>query len=202
MDIQSFDSLMLVKGIPLVFGYLRQASDFASEFSEAAKLTPTAPVFTGGLTNKRIKKLKGSSVFRVGAIPFDDCLVMTLRFQKGELLYVWLADASDSDFWSAIDRMRSTGEAGFSFSSEEQVWFSPYRTRDSASELEIYRQALGRAPNGFVLRAATLISSGALSFLTTSMLPGYEVKHAQACVLGTPQVESAAQALGATTLQW
>ncbi len=188
-------------GVPVVFGSLNQAGDFASDFDEASRLGITAPVFTSHLTAKRINKLGGSSVFRIGAIPFDDCLVMTIRYQKGKTMAIWLADASDPDLWSAVDNLRTTGEAGFSFVSGDLVWFSPYRTQDIGASLDVYRQALGRSPNGFMPRAAALIASKAMSSFTSSMLQGVDVTYAQVSILGTAQVQAAARAMGATVLQ-
>ncbi|BBU30256.1 hypothetical protein BTHE68_39900 [Burkholderia sp. THE68] len=173
-------------------GSLERASDYASVFDEAVKLDASAPVFGAWVDPSLLDGLEGKSVFRVGAIRFDEIVVMTMRMQKGRCQFIWLADAADPEFWAAMDEFRKAGQAGFAFRpSPNDLWFIPYRTDNlGPTVIDPHRAESGREDKGFVQLATVLLARDSISLIATSMIPGVPVEHKQVNVLATRRVMS------------
>lgn len=67
----------------LPLGALDRASSYAPFSEDAARMRSATPVFATSIEAEQVDKLKGSALFRMGAMEVNDCVVMTARVQKG-----------------------------------------------------------------------------------------------------------------------
>ncbi|MDR5768108.1 MULTISPECIES: hypothetical protein [unclassified Caballeronia] len=178
-------------------GSIERAGDYASLYLEAKRLKASAPVFGSSVDPSMLDSLQGASVFRVGAIEFDEITVMTLRMQKGSAQFIWLADAADPEFWTIFDNFKKTGQAGFAFRSGlSDLWFMPYRTKDvGTTAIDQYRRKVDGGDKGFVQLATVLIARQLISFAAASMIPSVPAEFKQVNILATRRVKSVVRTL-------
>jgi hypothetical protein len=181
----------------LHIGTLERASDYVHIYDEAKKLKASAPIFGSAVDGSHLDKLEGESKFRIGAIQFDEIVVMTMRLQKGRGQFIWLADATDPQFWAMVDDFRKTGQAGLGFrSSPSDIWFMPYRTTGAGrSAFDMHRKKNGGKDKGFIELVSVLVSREVISSAAASMIPGLDVEYKMVNVLGTRRAKSAIRAM-------
>ncbi|MGQ7935452.1 hypothetical protein [Paraburkholderia sp. D1E] len=196
MTLENQKSSRPVEHVALPFGALDRASTYAPFSEDAAKLRSATPVFVTSIETEVVDRLKGLALFRMGGIEVDGCAVVTARIQKGSAQFVWLADATDPDFWSALDTMRKTGRAGFVFINGEDTWFMQYKIEQPGTAIDRYRRQLGRKDVKFLEAAGSLITDGSMKQMASSIIPGLTVEHLQINILATRRVRAAAEALG------
>ncbi|CAG9263225.1 hypothetical protein [Paraburkholderia caribensis] len=199
----SADSDKTISHLALPLGALDQAGNFARFAREAGELRASAPVFVAPIDDALAEHMVGGrAILRMGAIPLPTGGVMiTIRLQKKDTQFVWVADATDEEVWHALDAFRKTTQAGFGFVSGENVWFLPYETQDDSSILDRFRSEVGRNDRMFIDAAVWLATEDkSLPQIFESMRADIKVKHRRVCILGTTQVKAALAVLGGVTL--
>ena len=180
----------------LPLGALDRASSYASFSDDAAKMRSATPVFVASIEAGQVDKLKGLALFRMGAIEINDCVVMTARLQKGSAQFIWLADATDPDFWAALDNLRRSGRVGFAFVNGGDTYFMPYKIEQPGTAIDRYRRQLGRKGVNFIAVASSMFKDRTVEQMTSSMIPGLPVECFRVNILSTRRVRAAAEALG------
>lgn len=178
-------------------GFLERAGTYAASSDHAARMRAGAPVFTTVVDGEKFVQYAklGPLSFRMGAIQVDDCTIMTARLQKGGAQFIWLADAADSDFWSAMNNMSRSRELGFVFQSTDKMWFLPWQAPTSAGALERYRRHVGQKGEAFVHVASSLIADGSIEKSAESAFAGVEVGYRCINILLTRRVKAAVKSV-------
>jgi hypothetical protein len=147
-------------------GELKAARDFMPHLDDARKLRSAAPAFVTTVDPSQFAiHRSGAGSFRMGAMEFDDCVIVTARLQMGGMQFIWLADASDVEVWRAIDSMQRTKQAAFVFvmeGHEGEMLFVPRQLQTPSSGLDRHRREMGRPQGKFLAKVCELISSRAV----------------------------------------
>lgn len=192
----SSQSSSSIEHAALPLGALDRASSYAPFSGDAAKMRAATPVFVTSIEAGQVDKLKGLALFRMGAVEINDCVVMTARVQKGSAQFVWLADATDPDFWAALDNLRRSGQVGFAFVSGDDTYFMPYKIEQPGTAIDRYRRQVGRKGVNFIEAAGSMFKDGTAEQMASSIIPGLPVEYSKVNILSTRRVRAAAEALG------
>jgi hypothetical protein len=185
-------------------GELRAVRDFTRHLDDARKLRSAAPVFvTTADSSQFATHRSGRGSFRMGAMEFDDCVIVTARLQMGGVQFIWLADASDVEVWRAIDNMQRTRQAAFVFVMDgngDDILFLPWQLQTPSSGLDRYRREMERSQGTFLTKARELINSKAVEEGAQSVIPGVSLECTRVNLLLTTKLKNALAANGVSAL--
>jgi hypothetical protein len=185
-------------------GELKAARDFMLHLDDARKLRSAAPVFVATVDSSQFATHRsGRGSFRMGAMEFDDCVIITARLQMGGLQFIWLADASDVEVWRAIDNMQRTRQSAFVFvtdGDDGEMFFVPWQLQTPSSGLDRYRRETERSQGKFLMKARELINSKAVEECAQSVIPGVSLECTRVNLLLTTRLKNALAANGASAL--
>ncbi|MFM0348984.1 hypothetical protein [Paraburkholderia sp. RL17-347-BIC-D] len=185
-------------------GELKAARDFMPHLDDARSLRSAAPVFVTTVDLSQFEAHRsGAGSFRMGAMEFDDCVIVTARLQMGGMQFIWLADASDNDVWRAIDNMQRTKQAAFVFvpdGNPSDMSFIPWPLAGASSALDRYRRELGHKNGNFLAKARELINSKAVEEGAQSVIPGVSLKVTRVNLLLTKRLKNALASHGVSAL--
>jgi hypothetical protein len=185
-------------------GELKAARDFMPHLDDARDLRSAAPVFVTTVDSSQFETHRsGAGSFRMGAMEFDDCVIVTARLQMGGMQFIWLADASDDDVWRAIDSMQRTKQAAFVFVPDgdpSDMFFIPWQLPGASGALDRYRRETGRKHGNFLSKARELINSKAVEEGAESVIPGVSLQATRVSLLLTRRLKNALATNGVSAL--